>query len=231
MRHLAACGKRKFVPWDLRATMMLSWPTCNRWCPDGCRKVACSDLEKYLHRPSTNRPRPLAQLHKLGLSSPEEEYVCQTSKCVKLIDNGAIVVIGGSANQFVAGWLNMLGADLTARLNGQFLFFRRYWTLSCLETWPSSFVALCKPAEPSVRTGKLTASSCEHWSLEGVCPHVAFVAHLGVQGHAAPPRNLADFPISVRRGRRRGQTTKRDIRLHKRQHLDGGNAVNHNSQQ
>ena len=78
---------------------MLSWPTCNRWCPDGCRKVACSDLEKNTFTDQANRSRPLAQLHKLGLSSPEEEYVCQTSKCVKLIDMAPLL---SSADQLIS---------------------------------------------------------------------------------------------------------------------------------
>ena len=83
-------------PWDLRATLMLSWPTCNRWCPDGCRKVACSDLEKYA----------LADL--VFATS-----VRQTGR------HGAIVVIGGTTNQFVVGFLDRFGAEITAHLKGQ----------------------------------------------------------------------------------------------------------------
>ena len=47
-----------------------------RWVSEGCLQ---RPGEVHIGRLSTYRPRPLAQLHKLGLSSPEEEYVCQTS--------------------------------------------------------------------------------------------------------------------------------------------------------
>ena len=225
-------------PSSLDAVMARMQEMVPRSASEGCLNT--SD-QVYFDTCNSYIPRPQSQMHRLGVSTPEEYaanehlpnyWVCRTEL------HGTLVVIGATAHTqisekwalFVATCLDIRGTRLRDHLQGQFFCHDTFsGALDCrawLERWRSSVIVFCNPSPFAARAGKLTVCSCEHWAVEGLCPHAAFAEYLGVPGHAAPRRNLESLPAQVRRGRRPVACTKRASRKRKFVHEAQGASLN-----